>query len=162
MGGPRRKDAPQPGRQPIVRRQGHDVGGRTLQHGHVAGGPRHRGKQSHRGCAAADDDHAFPAIVQIGGPGLRMHHLSTEPLDVGKLRRIAGGVAVISGARKRKIAGELHRLERPVFAAALGLDGPSRVRRRPGSTADTVPEPNVAFDVVLPRYRSEIIADLCA
>ena len=50
VGDLRRQLTAKPVRPFVLGRAGHDIGGRTLQHGHVRGGGRHCGDQRHGGC----------------------------------------------------------------------------------------------------------------
>ena len=65
-------------------RQHGEVRGGALQHGDVRGGLGHRGHQRHGGRAAADDHDAPAGVVEVVGPGLRVHEPAGEVLSPGK------------------------------------------------------------------------------
>ena len=64
-----------------------------------------------------------------------MDHLAAEAVDAGELGRVALVVAVVAAVHEEEAAGESHRLPR---VGPLRLDGPARLRARPGGFDDPV------------------------
>ena len=140
----------------VLGRARDDIRWRTLQHGHMRGGLGHGGNDRHRGGAAADDDHPLARVVEVLGPRLRVHDAAAKPVDAGERGRIAYRIIVIAGAAEHKIASETDRL---MFAAALDLDRPQRVGRRPRRVLHPMLEANVAIDAVGRCGLADVSAD---
>ena len=120
--------------------QRRDVGGRPLQHRDVRGGLGHRRDERDRGGAAADHDDLLAGVVEVLGPGLRVHDRSGEAVHAGEVGLVALVVAVVAGAGEEEAGGELHGLS---GVGALGGDVPHAVGGRPGGVGDPVVEADV-------------------
>ena len=141
-------------RQAILGGRRDDVGRGPLQHRHVRGLLRKLGHQRHRGCAAADDDHAFVGVVDIVAPLLRMHDASLERIDTRKFGRIPGRIVVVAAAHEHEAAAITYGFRR---AAALDVDGPRRIRTRPRGTDDAVIEAHLPVDAVFGGRVADIV-----
>src|SRR5581483_5422780 len=86
---------------------------------------------------------------------LRMNDLALEALHAGPARHVSGVVIIIAGAHLQEVAaiGDL------VALGAFDIEGPARLRRRPGCALDLVPVTDLAVDAVVPRGLVEIIGD---
>src|SRR5258708_5691663 len=91
-----------------------------------------------------------------------MNDASLEEAGVGKLRRLAGGIAVIARAREQEIAGQRYRFLGPGGRFAHRFHGPSRILRRPGGAFNLVPEANIAVDARIAGGIRDVIANVVA
>src|SRR5207344_271205 len=96
--------------------------------------------------AAADHDDALPVVVDVVGPALRMHDAPAEAVDARELRRETLRVVVVAAAHEQEVARELHEL---LPLAALDLDRPACVLRRPRRALHRVAEADLPIDAVL-------------
>src|SRR5207253_8070902 len=100
--------------------------------------------------------HALAAVIEVGGPVLRVHDSAGEPLGAFELRRVALVVTVVAAAQKEEAAGDAHAL---ALLSALDLDRPARGVARPLGAHDAMLVANVSLDVVLARGVADVVAD---
>ncbi|SHU67537.1 Uncharacterised protein [Mycobacteroides abscessus subsp. abscessus] len=134
--------------------QRHDVGGRTLQHGDVAGVGRHRRNQRHGGGAGADHDHLLALVVQVFGPVLWVHHGAFEIGHPGELRRVALVVVVVPTAAEQEGTGVFDGL-----AIVIHLNGPLLGFGVPGSADNLLPVPHVPVNTGVGRRLVHVVQD---
>jgi hypothetical protein len=82
--------------------------------------------------------------------------LASEALDALELRQVALVVAVVAAAEEEEAAGHLHAL---AVVAALDVDVPERLVRRPLGRHDAVAEADPLVDPVLARGVAHVLAD---
>ena len=82
----------------ISRRQRHQIGGRTLQHGDMGGFFRHGRHQGNRSRTTANHHHFLSGVIQVLRPVLRVHHLAFEVFLAGEIRLVALIVVVVTSA----------------------------------------------------------------
>src|SRR6202046_1441592 len=133
------------------------IGGRTLQHGHLRGLLGQRRDQRHRRGAAADDHHLLALVVEILGPVLWMNYRAVELVEAREVRGVALVVVVVAGPEEEEAAAV--GLFGPVL---LGGDGPGVVPGVPVRRADVGAEPDVLIDAVLVRGGVQVLPDVLA
>src|SRR5882757_4017506 len=133
------------------------IGGRTLQHGHLRSLLGQRRDQRHRRSAAADDHHLLALVVEILGPVLWMNNRALELVEAGEVWGVALVVVVVAGPEEEEAAAV--GLFGPVL---LGGDGPGVVRGVPVRRADVGAEPDVLIDAVLVRGGVQVLPDVLA
>ena len=90
-------------RQVVAVRPGIEIRRRALQHGDVCAVVRHGRHHGGRRGPGTDHHDGLAPVVQVFGPGLRMHDVPAEALHAGEVRRIAFRVPVIT------LEGDSHR-----------------------------------------------------
>ena len=141
----------------ILRRACDDIGRRTLQHGDLLCGLRHRGHQRHRRRAAADHDHALARIIQIVRPLLRVDDLPPESLRAFEMRRMAARIIIIAAAHVEERAGDM-----ALLAILLDLQRPLGVFGGPARRHHLATEANMPVDPEFLRGVDDVIADRLA
>jgi hypothetical protein len=106
VGEHRRQQALQRVGEAVFGRSRDDIGRRALQHGDLPGIAGQRRHQGHRRGAAADDDNALAAVVEVGWPVLRMHDAAGKAFAAGEFGREPRRVVVIARAHVEKIAAQ--------------------------------------------------------
>src|SRR5882757_4516983 len=81
-----------------------EIGGRTLQHGHLRSLLSQRRDQRHRRGAAADDHHLLALVVEILGPVLWMNNRALELVEAGEVWGVALVVVVVAGPEEEEAA----------------------------------------------------------
>ena len=136
---------------------GHEERWRALQQRDVlavAGNGRH---QRGGGGARADHQHLLALVVEVIGPGLRVHDAALVLVHARPFGRVALRMPVVALAHPKERGGEAH-----AFAgvAARGLDGPALVLARPAGRGDLVLVADVAGELVLVDDLAHVAQDL--
>src|SRR4051794_7921943 len=128
----------------------------------MGGGLGHYRKDGYRGSSAANNHDAPAGIIQVFGPGLRVNDAAGETADPPKLRRVAGRIAVVAGAREQEVARERYRLRASLRRLLDRLDGPLRLFGEPRGPNHPMTEADVPVDSLGSRCGRDILTDRVA
>src|SRR5580658_3799479 len=128
----------------------------------MARGPSHGGEECYGSCAAADDDHPPARVLQILGPSLRVNDSACEAVDVRELRRVTRVIAVITSARKEKVASYRHGFLAAIAGLAHRLYCPHCVFGGPRCEPHPMAEADMAVDAFVARGGRDVVADVFA
>ena len=138
-----------------------EVGGRALQHRHVARVVRavagHGRDERCRGRSRSDDEHVPVCIVEVVGPELGVHDGALEAIHAGPGGGVGLGVVVVALAHPQEATGEDEFLTGGVVG---DLQGPAPFVGRPGGGGDRVLVADVTVEVVLVDDLAHVGEDL--
>ena len=140
-------------------RHGHNVAGRTLQHGHLGRFFRHRRHQRNRRGTTANHHHFLAAVVQLFRPLLRVNNLALEVLFSGEVWPVTLVIVVVPSAIHHEPAGEF-----TAFAAGfmLCIECPLLLIAGPVSVIQFQAVLHFVVEAELPGRFSHVLTDISA